>query len=157
MIGSDAGAAGPAGPRKESPEAREAGGQDARDALGEVAAKVVRFALACNIAVLLIGAAIGESQYGRHATVGYAAGFILSAVNIIWLYRIAGKGLTLPPDKVARFVSIRYYLRFIITALLCVALIKKGYVGPLPFLVGITTAVAANIAVMIIVAKREAS
>jgi general stress protein CsbA len=122
-----------------------------------VALKVLRAAVAGNLIALGVGIAIGLNSYGTSAGAAYAAGFILSAVNIAWLYRIAGRGLTMPPDKVARFVTVRYYLRFIITALLCVALIKKGYVSPLPFLVGITVAVVANIAVMIIVAKREAS
>ncbi len=139
------------------PEGRNPAEDAAGPGLSPVASKVMRAAVAGNLVALAAGVAISLYSFSSSAGAAYAAGFILSAVNIAWLYRIAGRGLTMPPDKVARFVTVRYYLRFIITALLCVALIKKGYVSPLPFLVGITVAVVANIAVMIIVAKREAS
>lgn len=109
-----------------------------------------------NIAVLAAGVGVA-SLMGRPMAVAYASGYILGAVNIFWLFRIAGRGLKVPKEKVARFVAIRYYLRFIITALVFMALITKVGMSPVPLLAGLTASVLTTIVVMILVAKKEAS
>lgn len=110
-----------------------------------------------NIAVLLAGVGACLVLFDRPVATGYGVGYALGAVNIFWLFRIAGRGLAQPREKVARFVAVRYYLRFIITALVFMALIVRGSVSPVPLLVGLSAAVVTTIAAMIIVAKKEAS
>ncbi|MFQ5464849.1 MAG: ATP synthase subunit I [Thermodesulfobacteriota bacterium] len=117
---------------------------------------LLKSALAGNLAAFLVGVGV-SFWFGRPAAVGYAVGFVIGAVNIFWLFGIAGKGLTVPREKVARFVAVRYYLRFVITALVFMALIVKASISPVPMLIGLSASLAATIAVLIIAAKKEAS
>lgn len=94
--------------------------------------------------------------FKTHAATGFAAGYIIGVINIFWLLRIARKGTGMAPDRAVRFVTRRYYIRFLTTALVFALLISRGILPPAPLLVGLTGAILTTIIVMISLAREEA-
>ena len=129
-----------------------AGGEDVRK---RASREALSRALAANAAALVAGTGVALLKGGPVA-VAYAVGFALGAVNLLWLFRIVTRGMGLPPEKVSRFVTVRYYLRFAVTAFVFFALITREIVEPVPLLVGLTASVAVTMAALIYAARKEA-
>lgn len=129
-----------------------AGGEDVRK---RASREALSRALAANAAALVAGTGVALLKGGPVA-IAYAVGFALGAVNLLWLFRIVTRGMGLPPEKVSRFVTARYYLRFAVTAFVFFALITRELVEPVPLLVGLTASVAVTMAALIHAARKEA-
>ncbi|MBI5561419.1 MAG: ATP synthase subunit I [Deltaproteobacteria bacterium] len=85
---------------------------------------------------------------------GIAAGFLLGAVNMSWLLRIAGKGMRMPAERAARAVARSYYLRFGATVFLFALVISKGWLSPWQLLAGFSLSIFGVIGVLIFAALR---
>lgn len=88
---------------------------------------------------------------------GFAAGFLLGGVNALLLLKIAGKGVRMPADKAGRYVTVSYFARFLLTAVILALLIYRGFLTPWPLLAGITASIFTTIGVLIGIARKEAS
>lgn len=111
---------------------------------------------AVNMASCLVSSALLAVFYMEHAP-GFAAGFLIGAMNIYWLLRIARKGILMNPEKAGRLIAISYHVRFAAVALAFGLLITKGLLSPWPMLAGLTVSVFTTICTMIFLAREEAS
>lgn len=108
-----------------------------------------------NLVVGVAGIALTAFYWGS-AAAGFAAGFAVSAANVLWLFRIAAKGVLMEPEKAGRYVTFNYYVRFAVTALVFLGLVAKGVFEAWPVVTGLTVCVAATVASVIYAAKEEA-
>ncbi|MBI5644460.1 MAG: ATP synthase subunit I [Deltaproteobacteria bacterium] len=88
---------------------------------------------------------------------GFITGFVLGGVNALLLLKIARKGVRMAPDKAGRFVTVSYFVRFILTAVILSILVYRGFLTPWPLLAGITASIFTTIGVLIGIARKEAS
>ncbi len=88
---------------------------------------------------------------------GFASGFLIGSVSMLWLIRIARRGMRMDPEKVERFVKAAYHLRFAAVAALFAVLIAKGILSPWPLVAGLTGSIATTVCTMIYLAKEEAA
>ncbi|MBI5643468.1 MAG: ATP synthase subunit I [Deltaproteobacteria bacterium] len=112
--------------------------------------RVVFFNLLAGIA----GTAIALS-FGPRSAAGFAAGLLLGVINVLWLMRIAAKGVRLDSLRAGRLVARSYYLRFAATALILAIIVSRGLLNPLPLLAGLTGSILTTLGVMIFFALEE--
>jgi len=84
-----------------------------------------------------------------------AAGFVVGSINVLWLLRIARRGVTLDADRAARSVKRGYYLRFGATVAAFAVIISMGIISPWPLVAGFSLALFSVIGVMIYTAREE--
>jgi hypothetical protein len=109
-----------------------------------------------NAAAGIIG--LGASvMAGPGVAKGFAAGYAIGLVNLLWLLRIATRGLTMTPERAGRYVAVRYYIRFILTAGIFIILIKNGILSPWPPVAGLSASIFATIGALVISAREESS
>ena len=113
------------------------------------AQKTGRINLVIGILCLLAGVYFGT------AVLSVAAGYIVGTLNMLWLMRIASKGITMTPDRAAKRVARSYYVRFAATVLVFVLLISKGLLNPWLLMAGFSLPVFSVIGVMIYTAREE--
>lgn len=106
-----------------------------------------------NIVIGLTGAIIGAIF--SHSLLSVAAGYLVGSLNMLWLMRIASKGVTLTADSAARSVARSYYVRFAATVLVFTLLISKGLVNPWLLVAGFSLPVFCVLGVMIYMAREE--
>ncbi len=73
---------------------------------------------------------------------GILAGGLIVTVNFHLLYRTLKRSLTPPHIASHNVVLIKYYIRFILSAVIIFLLISNGYVEPLGLLIGLSIVVA---------------
>ena len=88
-------------------------------------------------------------------TAGFAAGYIIGFVNVLWLVRIVGRGMGLAAEKAIRFVLSRYYLRFVATAVIVAVLALKEVFSALPLIAGLASSFFITVLTMILVLRKE--
>jgi len=103
--------------------------------------------------ILGVGACLGA---GVETAKGYAAGYAIGVVSLLWLLRIASRGLKLRAENAARYVAIRYYLRFAVVAGLFIILIKNGVLNPWSPVIGLSASIFATIGALVMSAREEA-
>lgn len=127
------------------------------------AAKRNQAAASVALKVGVLNAAVGLLGTGAALLIksslapGFAAGFILGGVNALLLLKIARKGVLMPAEKAGRFVTISYFARFTLTAVVVALLIYRGFVTPWPLLAGLAASIFTTIGVLIGIARKEAS
>lgn len=92
---------------------------------------------------------------GTDAAKGYAAGYALGIVNLLLLLRIATRGLKMRPDRAGRYVAVRYYARFLLTAGVFVILIKNGIFSPWAPAIGLSASIFATVGALVLSAREE--
>lgn len=122
--------------------------------LAKTLAKVTFRAGAFNLGACVTGTAAAAFISGSVA-LAFATGFTFGVLNLYWLLRIANKGIQMGAEKAMRFVSISYYIRFAITALVFGVLITKADMSPWALLAGLAGSITTTLLVMIFVAKEE--
>ena len=75
-------------------------------------------------------------------TLGILAGGLIVTINFHLLYRTLKKSLTPPHLASPNVVLVKYYIRFIISALIILLLISKDFVNPLGLFIGLSVVVA---------------
>lgn len=106
---------------------------------------------------LIAGAAgiIASLALDSPTALALSAGFVIGSIDILWLLRIARRGITLDADRAARSVTRGYYLRFGATIAAFALLISKGIISPWPLVAGFSAALFSVIGVMIYTAREE--
>ena len=108
-----------------------------------------------NLASCLIisGALFALAQRG--VAPGFAAGFAIGTFSMMWLLRMARKGMSMSPERVERFVKFSYHIRFVLVAALMALLASRGVVSLWPMLAGLSAALFTAICTMFYLAKEE--
>lgn len=106
---------------------------------------------------LIAGAAgvVASLALGSPTALALAAGFVVGSIDVLWLLRIATRGVRLEADRAARSVVRGYYLRFGATIAAFALLISKGIISPWPLVAGFSAALFSVIGVMIYTAREE--
>lgn len=86
---------------------------------------------------------------------GFAAGYLIGFVNVIWLVSIVDRGMRLSGEKAVRFVLGRYYARFAATAIIVVALALKEVFSVLPLITGLASSFFITVLTMIFALRKE--
>ncbi|MBI5234834.1 MAG: ATP synthase subunit I [Deltaproteobacteria bacterium] len=100
-------------------------------------------------------AAVAGLLLSNRPTTGFAVGWMIAAVNMSWLLRIARRCLELTPEKAARSGARTYYLRFAATALVFTIVVSRKLIDPVPLLAGFSGSLFLIIGIMIAVAREE--
>jgi len=74
--------------------------------------------------------------------IGIAAGGLIVTINFHLLYRTLKKALTPPHIASVKGVIVKYYIRFIITAIIIFFLMASKYVDPFGLIAGLSVVVA---------------
>ncbi|MEK7773627.1 MAG: ATP synthase subunit I [Deltaproteobacteria bacterium] len=138
-------------------ESRDAGEADSDDSPEDYSA-ASQAAYKAGVANLIagVGGTLASAIIISGAVaVGFAAGYIVGAVNILWLFKIATKGINMAPQKAGRYVASSYYLRYAITILALGALIATRLVKAWPAVAGLTVCIFTTIAAMIFAVREE--
>lgn len=117
-------------------------------------ASFVHKALLYNSLSAALGTIIAAAIKGE-AALGFAVGYAIGVVNLTWLMSIAKRGALMPPEKASRFVAVRYYIRFLLTAAIFAALIYFKILNPWSPVIGLTASFFTAIGLLIILAKEE--
>ncbi len=106
---------------------------------------------------LIAGAAgvAASLALGNPTAIALATGFVVGSIDVLWLLRIAAKGVSLEADRAAASVRRGYYLRFGATVAAFALLISKGVISPWPLVAGFSLALFSVIGVMIYTAREE--
>jgi len=101
---------------------------------------------------LTAGAAVAGKSYAA----GFAAGYFIGFLNLLWLLSIVRKSAGMNTEKVIKYFALRYYARFLITAGLIVFLVsRKFFAKPWTPVMGITVSIFIAVGALIILAKEE--
>jgi len=117
------------------------------------------YSLACRGGLLNIAAAAAclalSAALGSRAVAGLAFGYLVGAVNGLWLLKIVRRGVDMAPGKAAAYVTRRYYLRFLLTALVFTAVITRHVMTPWGLVAGLSGAVFTSLAIMALAVREE--
>ena len=113
--------------------------------------------LLANLAACAVLSGVLLAVVNSSIVPGFASGFLIGTVSMLWLIRIARRGMRMAPEKVERFVKAAYHLRFAAVAALFAVLIAKGILSPWPLVAGLTGSIATTVGTMIYLAKEEAA
>ncbi len=107
-----------------------------------------------NIGAGAVGTGITALVSGSLAP-GYALGYIMGVVNLVWLYIVAKRAMGRSAELAGRMVARNYYTRFLLTAVILILLISKGIMEPWPIVAGLSTAIFVSIGAMVLSIKAE--
>lgn len=85
---------------------------------------------------------------GTAIVTGIAVGYLIGAVNMSWLLRIACKGVALAPEAAARSVARSYYVRYAATVFIFALFITKGWLSPWQLVIGFSLSVFSIIGIL---------
>lgn len=122
--------------------------------LSVTSAPAVRRSVIANIAAGALATGL-LAVFKTPLATGFAVGYIIGVVNLLWLLRIARRAVAMAPHRAQRFVARHYFMRFAATALVLGVLISKRYIEPWPPVGGLTLCVLTTIGVMLYSAKEE--
>ncbi len=98
----------------------------------------------------------GAVVVGRSYAIGFAAGYFVGFLNLLWLLRLVHKSVSIDPEKAIKYFALRYYARFIITAGLIVFLVSRKFLAkPWTPVMGISASIFIAVAALIILAKED--
>lgn len=90
----------------------------------------------------MVASSIGFSHFPEKVGLGIAAGGLIVTINFHLLARTLKKAFTPPQIASVKGVLFKYYLRFIITAIIVFLLMASKYVDPFGLIVGLSVVVA---------------
>ena len=108
-----------------------------------------------NAVAFTLGTA-ASMMAGAGAAKGFIAGYAIGMASLLWLLRIASTGLKMPPERAGRYVAVRYYARFVLTAGVFIILIKNGLLNPWSPVAGLSACIFATVGALVISAREEA-
>lgn len=104
--------------------------------------RILHFISYCNWLLLITASAIGFSQFSLQIGLGILAGGLIVTINFHLLAKTLKKALTPPHIASVRGVLAKYYIRFIITALIIYLLMVSRRVDPMGLIAGLSVVVA---------------
>ncbi len=103
--------------------------------------RLLKFIVRANWILLAMAGFIGYFTASSDFTLGIITGGLIVTINFHLLYRTLKKSLTPPQLASTNAVLIKYYIRFIISALIILLLIAGDYVNPLGLIIGLSIVV----------------
>jgi len=104
--------------------------------------RLLKFILNANWALFAMAICAGLLTGSPKFTMGIVCGGLITTVNFHLLYRTLKKSLTSPHLASHRAVLVKYYIRFLVTAVIIGILIAGKYVNPWGLFVGLSVVVA---------------
>jgi hypothetical protein len=107
--------------------------------------RIIRFVTYANWLLLGAAAVIGFFVFSLNVGIGIVAGGLIVSINFHLLSKTLKKALTPPATASITSVLFKYYIRFIITAIIIYFLMITHKVDPLGLIVGLSIVVASMI------------
>lgn len=107
--------------------------------------RIIRFVTYANWLLLGAAAIIGFFGFSAKVGLGVVSGGLIVSINFHLLSRTLKKALTPPAITSINGVLFKYYIRFIITALIIYILMTTQKVDPIGLIVGLSIVVASMI------------
>jgi hypothetical protein len=104
--------------------------------------RILRFVSNSNWLLLFFASAIGFINFPPKVGLGIAAGGLIVTVNFHLLAKTLRKALTPPHIASVKGVIFKYYIRYIITAIIIFILMASSYVDPFGLIAGLSVVVA---------------
>lgn len=104
--------------------------------------RILKFVSYSNWLLLVVASAIGFSHFSFQVGLGIAAGGLIVTINFHLLAKTLKKAFTPPHIASAKGVIVKYYIRFILTAIIIFMLMISKHVDPLGLVVGLSVVVA---------------
>lgn len=104
--------------------------------------RIIHFVSRSNWLLLIVASAIGFSKFSLQVGLGIAAGGLIVTINFHLLAKTLKKAFTPPHIASVGGVIIKYYIRFIITAILIYVLMISQHVDPMGLIAGLSVVVA---------------
>ena len=104
--------------------------------------RILNFVTFSNWFLLIVASVVGFTHFSLQVGVGVAAGGLIVTVNFHLLARTLRKAFTPPHIASVKGVIAKYYIRFIITAVIIFWLMVSRFVDPFGLIVGLSVVVA---------------
>lgn len=104
--------------------------------------RLLKFIILTNWLLLAVSGVMGFLATPPDFALGILAGGLIVTINFHLLYRTLKRSLTPPHIASQNVVLVKYYIRFILSAVIIFILISNGYVEPLGLLIGLSIVVA---------------
>ncbi len=103
--------------------------------------RILKFVTRTNWILFSVASIVGLIISPLHFAMGIIFGGLIVTINFHLLYRTLKKALT-PPHLASLWVVLsKYYIRFIVSALIIFILISKHYVNPIGLFIGLSVVV----------------
>ena len=103
--------------------------------------RILTFIVRSNWILLIIAALAGHFMSTSGITLGIIAGGLIVTINFHLLYRSLRGALTPPHLGGIRAVLGKYYVRFLVSAIIIFVLVADHYVHPLGLIIGLSVVV----------------
>jgi hypothetical protein len=107
--------------------------------------RIIRFVTCANWLLLGAAAMIGFFGFSANVALGILCGGLIVSINFHLLSKTLKKALTPPCTSSVTSVLLKYYIRFIITAIVIYLLMITRKVDPLGLIAGLSIVVASMI------------
>ncbi len=104
--------------------------------------RIVNFVTYSNWLLLILTSAIGFSQFSPSVGIGILSGGLIVTINFHLLAKTLKKSFTPPHISSVGGVLAKYYIRFLITAIIIGLLMISKQVDPMGLIVGLSVVVA---------------
>ena len=104
--------------------------------------RILNFVTFSNWFLLVVASVVGFAHFSLQVGIGVAAGGLIVTVNFHLLARTLRKAFTPPHIASVKGVIAKYYIRFIITAVIIFWLMVSRFVDPFGLIVGLSVVVA---------------
>jgi len=103
--------------------------------------RILKFVVLTNWILFSVASIVGLILSPPHFAMGIIFGGLIVTINFHLLYRTLKKALT-PPHLASLWVVLsKYYIRFIVSALIIFVLISRRYVDPIGLFIGLSIVV----------------
>ncbi|MBU4344616.1 MAG: ATP synthase subunit I [Desulfobacteraceae bacterium] len=103
--------------------------------------RILKFVVVTNWTLFSVASIVGLILSPPHFAMGIIFGGLIVTINFHLLYRTLKKALT-PPHLASLWVVLsKYYIRFIVSALIIFVLISRRYVDPIGLFIGLSIVV----------------
>ena len=108
-----------------------------------------------NSTLTLIAVTAGVNLIMPFTTgISILTGGMTGILNFYYLLLTVKRSMTMEIDKISSYVAVRYWMKFLLTAILIFVLVSRHIIEPVPFIAGFTLVVF-NIIFLIFVRKME--
>lgn len=104
--------------------------------------RILKFVVYSNWLLLAVAGVVGISRFSLEVALGLIAGGLIVTINFHLLAKTLKKSLTPPNTASVKSVLIKYYIRFIITAIIIYFLMAFKLVNPFGLIIGLSIVVA---------------
>ena len=103
--------------------------------------RILKFVTRTNWILFSVASIVGLIISPPHFAMGIIFGGLIVTINFHLLYRTPKNGPTPPPPSSPRGHLPKYYVRFIVSALIIFVLISRHYVHPVGLFIGLSVVV----------------